>query len=120
MVHLLLLGIPIKGNDKAPRISQQHPGTISCVSLTKGTESCASFLMIGILCHQGVTPNPGLLWGREAFRVCAPREGLKDNLGWGGHGGQALVWHLGGSGAVGARGRRNGLEAGTGEAWGVD
>ena len=83
MVHLLLLGIPIKGNDKAPRISQQHPGTISCVSLPRVTESCASFLMTEILCHQGVNLNPGLLWGREAIRMRAPREGLWRTV-WGG------------------------------------
>ena len=77
--------------------------------------------MIGILCHQGVHLNPGLLWGGEAIKVHAPREGLWRTI----RGGVTMGWAsiglcLGGPGAMGARGRRNGLEAGTGEAWGID
>lgn len=82
MVYLLLLGIPIKRKARAPEFLNSFL-ELTRVGLTKVTESHASFPMIGTLYHQRANASPGLLCGREATRVPAPREGLCRTV-WGG------------------------------------
>lgn len=69
----MFLGIPAKRNDKALEFLTNIL-ELTLAGLTKAMKSLTSFLVMGVLCHQGANPNPGLLWGTEAIEVPAPRE----------------------------------------------
>lgn len=69
----MFLGIPAKKNDKALEFLTNIL-ELTLAGLTKAMKSLMSFLVMGVLCHQGANPNPGLLWGTEAIEVPAPRE----------------------------------------------